>query len=346
MTPRVKSILGVALVGVLLVYLAGDLWWWHGPLRDQLDRRIPRDSRLVARVFHHKMTQSQLHRAVMDRLWLEGKSKESLTSEALESVTHAALDAWIDQALLDVKAEAEVPKIQVSDAAIDTRLQRFRARFESMEALKSAMKSQGVSSEAHLRDRLAAQLRQEAYVSRKIDPRVQVTEEEARQWFEKNASELACPERVEVRHLFLSTLDHPSDEAKATLEGALEELTAHPNDFALLAKKLSEDAATEDQGGSLGWMTRRRLPADFSAAVFSLPLHKPTLVRTRLGWHLVEVTGRKPAESRTFAQAKPEILAALEAVKRPQVIREFQASLRQLEQSNIEVYHDVMSGAR
>lgn len=53
-----------------------------------------------------------------------------------------------------------------------------------------------------------------------------------------------------------------------------------------------------------------RLPADFGAPVFSLDEDKPTILRSRPGWHLVEVTGRKPVEPRTFEQAKSEIPAA------------------------------------
>ncbi len=85
-------------------------------------------------------------------------------------------------------------------------------------------------------------------------------------------------------------------------------------------------------------MSRARLHADFAAAVFPLALEPPALVRTRLGWHLVEVTGRKPAEPRTFEQAKPEILAALEAVKRRQAVTDFRPALRRFEASNIEVF--------
>ena len=84
-------------------------------------------------------------------------------------------------------------------------------------------------------------------------------------------------------------------------------------------------------------MSRDRLPADFATPIFALALHQPTLVHTHLGWHLVEVTGRRSAEPRTYPQAKPEILAALEAVKRSQLITDFRNSLRRFEAAHIEV---------
>ncbi len=85
-------------------------------------------------------------------------------------------------------------------------------------------------------------------------------------------------------------------------------------------------------------MTRDRLPADFATPIFSLATDKPTLVRTRLGWHLVEVTARKHTEPRSFEQAKPEILAALEAVKRHQAAADFRKSLRQKHSGEIEIF--------
>lgn len=90
-------------------------------------------------------------------------------------------------------------------------------------------------------------------------------------------------------------------------------------------------------------MSRDRLPEEFAEPVFSLALNKPALVRTRLGWHLVEVTARKPVEPRSFEEAKPEVLAALVSVKRAEAITEYRAALRQFEAAKIDVYHDMMA---
>ena len=204
------------------------------------------------------------------------------------------------------------------------------------------MKSQGIGTESDLRDRLAARIQQEKYVESKIAPLSEVTDDEARKWFEDHAKELALPERIEARHVFIATLETPAEQAKASLEAALADLAAGRKDFAGLAKQLSADPATKDKGGSLGWMTRGRLPVDFAAPVFTMPLHKPALVRTRLGWHLVEVTGRKPAEARSFDQAKPEVFAALRILKRRQAVQEYRDALRRFEAAKIQVFYDMI----
>jgi hypothetical protein len=54
------------------------------------------------------------------------------------------------------------------------------------------------------------------------------------------------------------------------------------------------------------------------------------------------VTGRKPSEPRTFEEVKPEVIAALEAVKRREAATEFRNALRRFESEKIEVFHDMM----
>ena len=59
-----------------------------------------------------------------------------------------------------------------------------------------------------------------------------------------------------------------------------------------------------------------------------------------MGWHLIEVTGRKAAEVQDFAQAKGAAMAALEAVKRRQAVDDFRNELRKLEARNVEIFRE------
>lgn len=351
MTPLGRFTLRLAIYGTVVAWLAGDLFVFHGPLRRRIDRadptsaeavRIAKSQGVVARVFNHQITRDQLERALHERLWLEGKTPADLTPENLRLVRYAALDDLIDHELLRVKAKANAPQLKVGDEEVNERLRRLLGRFETKGAMEAAMKSQGIASEDDLRDRLAARIQQEKYVELKTGPLAVVTEEEARAWFEENRDKLAQPERLRARHVFLATLNRPEAEARTMLETALADLTAGKADFATLAATLSDDPASKPRGGDLGWMSRARLPEDFASQVFSLPPHSPTLLRTRIGWHLVEVTDRKPAESREFEQARDEVMAALGAIKRREAAREFRNALRRFETEKIDVYHDML----
>lgn len=332
MFPLGRSTLRLAIYGAVLAYLVADLLIFNGPLRRTIGSDRSPKQEIVARVAGHPITRSQLDRAVSEKLWLGGNPPADPAT-----VRGAALEELIDHELLRLQVKKLDPPLTASDEEINERLRRLVGRFESKGALETAMKSQGIPNERDLRARLAARIRQEKLIALRIGPSIHVTDEEAREWFGENPQSIALPERVEARHIFIPTLDHPPEEAKQKLDAALAELTEKKKDFATLAKEISEDPATKDSGGALGWMTRERLPADFATPVFSLETNQPALVRTKLGWHLVEVTARKSAEPRSFEQAKPEILAALEAIKRRQATKDFRRSLRQERAAEIEI---------
>jgi parvulin-like peptidyl-prolyl isomerase len=352
MTSLGRFTLRLAIYGTALAWLAGDLLVFHGPLRRRIDRANPQSGQalaaakgggVVARVFNHQITRSQLERALHERLWLEGKTPADLRPDQLRMARYAAVGDLIDHALLRVKAKAHAQQLRVSEEEVNERLRRMLGRFVHKGEMERAMKSQGIPDERHLRERVAARIQQEKYVEMRIAPLAEVTAEEAREWFSQNAAKFAQPETVRARQIFLSTLERPREQAQMTLQAALKELATGSVDFAALAARLSEDPSSKERGGDLGWMSRARLPEDFSGPVFSLPLHEPTLLVTRIGCHLVEVTERRPARERTFEEAEPEVMAALQAVKRERATTEFRDALRRFEAAKIDVYHDMLA---
>lgn len=351
MTHLGKFSLRLGIYGVVFAYLICDLHYCGGPLSRRIRKASPSSPEaiakakargIVARVYRYNIHHSQLQRAVHERLWLEGKTLADLSPPNRKLIRYAALEDLIDHELLRMKVGVNTFDLIVSEAEIDERLRRFSSRFPNKKDLADAMVSQGIASEQDLRERLAARMQQEKYVEMRIAPLVKVTAEDARKWFDENREHLGIPERVEARHIFLPTLECNPDEVKQTLAAALVSLTDKSKDFTTLARELSDDQATKERGGALGWMTRERLPADLAAALFSLPLNQPSLIRSKLGWHLIEVTGRKPAELQAIEQAMPDILSALEAIKRRQAASDFRNSLRKFEARNIEVYHDML----
>ena len=169
-----------------------------------------------------------------------------------------------------------------------------------------------------------------------------VTSEEAKQWYDDHAKELKLPERRHVRHIFLATLDHPSEQAKATLTKHLERLKKGQTNFKKLAADVSEDASTKSKGGDLGWVRKKRLPGDFAAAVFSLSQKSPTLVRTKLGWHIIEVTDIKAPELPTFKSMEKEITTALADSKREGAIKQYRHQIRLLNKDKIDIFKPMM----
>ncbi len=344
-------VIRIFLFSGLLIYLGADLYVFNGPLRKRIQRGLPdspesiaaaKSQGVVARVLHLPILASQLERATKERLWLRGKKLDDLTPQQRRIERLAALDDLIDHQLLRIKTKHNATELPVAEAEVEEALKRLASRFESRDAMQKELAAEGIDSEKELRLRIGARLQQQKYVESRIAPQIAVTDEEARAWFDAHAKELARPERIEARHVFISTLGTDAAEARATLQKALDDLTAKRADFAALAAKLSGDPRTKGSGGDLGWLTKDRLPADFATPLFAQPLNRPALIRTKLGWHLAEVTARKPAEARSFEEARTEVIAALQAVKRREATREYRKALRAKEGRYIQVFADMI----
>jgi len=355
MRPSKSFVVRVAIYSLLLLYIAADLLVFKGPLHRRLHSGDPNSPQaiaeakkhgLVARVFGQPIMVSQLDRAVADRLRLQGRDPTDLGGAELRLLRYAALNDLIDHQILRVKTKVHAEDLPLSEEEIDAEVARFSSRFSSEEELDSAMKAQGIGGEKEMRYRLAARLQQEKYIASRVIPPTTVSEEQAREWFEEHKEQHQQPERIRVRHVFIATLEKDAMEVRKTMAAALERLQKDEVKFPALAAELSEDEATKGKGGELGWISRERLATDFTAAVFALPDKKPSLIRTKIGWHLVEILARKTAEPIPFEQAKDGIITALESRYREQAARKFRDDLRKTERlrNTVHIFRDVIDG--
>ncbi len=337
---------------VVIGYLLADLFLFNGPLNRRLAASRPdsetsiaadKANGVVARVFGYKITRTQLDRAIHERLFLEGTSISDLPPSQKKLVEYAALGELIDHELMRVKVKVNTKILEVSDEEIDARLELFAKKFSTRSELETAIKSQGFNNIEDFRNRIAGRIQQEKYVALRVTPLITVSEEEISKFYEDYKEDLKAPERIRARHIFISTLGTPPDQAKQKLETALTQIQNGFKTFNELALDLSEDQASKKLGGDLGWMSRARIPADFANAVFQLEKNKPSLIQTKLGCHIVELTDQTPAEIPTLEAVHDKIKDAISVTKRHQAVDDFRASLREFEKKKIDIYHDQLA---
>jgi len=67
-------------------------------------------------------------------------------------------------------------------------------------------------------------------------------------------------------------------------------------DFEALAKQYSEDPSAAENGGNLGWFSAMRMVYPFETAAFTTPVGEISQpVRTRFGYHILKVNGKREA---------------------------------------------------
>ncbi len=84
-------------------------------------------------------------------------------------------------------------------------------------------------------------------------------------------------------------------------------------DFAALAKQHSQDAASKDKGGDMGWIKHGQVARPLEEAIFGLSrdelVKEP--VKTPRGLHLVQLVDLKPAAKKELKEVEREVAAAL-----------------------------------
>jgi peptidyl-prolyl cis-trans isomerase D len=120
---------------------------------------------------------------------------------------------------------------------------------------------------------------------------IQYTPQELEQFYEKNKQRFPKEERAELYYVEFLKKPQPSDELETKKK--LEEIKAQIKteaDFSKMAQQYSEDQATKDNGGDLGWVQAGSFIPAFDEVLRKLqPLEISEPLRSNYGWHLLKL---------------------------------------------------------
>lgn len=143
-----------------------------------------------------------------------------------------------------------------------------------------------------------------------------VTPEELKSYYESNIARFRTDEQRRASHILIAAPKDGKDaDRKAAKDKAtklLEDLRKHPETFADVAKKQSQDPGSAEKGGDLGFMGRGALVKPFEDAMYALKDGQISdVVETDYGYHIIKLTGIKPAETQPLEAVRPELEAEL-----------------------------------
>jgi peptidyl-prolyl cis-trans isomerase SurA len=100
--------------------------------------------------------------------------------------------------------------------------------------------------------------------------------------------------QIHARHILIKTGEFTSSEEALARLMKLKKRLDKGEDFGRLAKLYSEDPGSAENGGDLGWVNPGEMVPAFQQAMDSLPVNKISdPVRTKYGWHLIQVLGKR-----------------------------------------------------
>jgi peptidyl-prolyl cis-trans isomerase SurA len=224
-------------------------------------------------------------------------------TQVARQVVNALVDLtiWLQEAK---RAGLSAPDAQVEQVSEDY-YQQARQGFASDEALADVVEESGMNM-LQYRQMLRANAETEVLLeifrgslSQRPDlPPVVVNESEVEAYFEENAGDQTRPPLVSFNQLIVTP--YPDGLARdSAIAGALRaqfDLNTG-EDFAVVARRHSQDEGTREAGGELGWMRREDLVKEFADAAWQARAGTTIgPVTTRFGLHLIKVENVRGGE--------------------------------------------------
>jgi peptidyl-prolyl cis-trans isomerase D len=149
---------------------------------------------------------------------------------------------------------------------------------------------------------------------------VQPADADLKKYYDDNIAHYRTQEEVRASHILITVPKDASaadrNTAKQKAESILAEVKAHPDQFAQIAQKASQDPGSASKGGDLGYFGPGMIAGGqaFDDAVFKLKKDEISgVIQSDFGYHIVKVTDVKPSVTKSFDEVKPQITAEVKA---------------------------------
>ena len=140
-------------------------------------------------------------------------------------------------------------------------------------------------------------------------------EEAVKAYFEQHRDEYAQRAQRRARHILIAAdaaaVPEAVEAARRKAQQAIDRIRAG-EPFAAVAKELSDDPGSAEQGGDLGSFERGVMVKEFEEAAFGLPPHQLSEpVRSPFGFHVIEVTEVRESTAPTLETARARVEQAV-----------------------------------
>lgn len=260
---------------------------------------------------------------------MEGNLKNSFPkgkAPDAAALRQAAIEQLIDKKLILQIAQRN--NITASDAEIDQMVAQIaQGRGISTDKVYADIAKEGISRQ-FLRKTIAENIIVNKITQQEVMNAAQVSNEEVARFLAQNP-QIPTVTQYEVRHILLKAEGRSDQQARAELLKIRSQLQKGAS-FDALAAKYSQDDASAQNGGRIGWISRGMSAPEFDQALQGLKVGQISApIKSGFGWHLMRIDN-----TRQQAMSEEERVAAARAFiaeqKAPQA---YQAWLQQLREA-------------
>lgn len=213
------------------------------------------------------------------------------------------------KSILDAQPDTKNKKF----VELDPKLQEMLTRgYISSFLLKDEAKKNGIESSKEFQDKINLikdQLISQMTVERQV--KSAVTDAAISAEYDKLVASLKGQQELKVSHILVDT-EKKAKEIKNKLNQKTGKETPAER-FAALAKENSLDEDSKVKGGEIGYVLKGQFVPNFENKAFSMKdgeISDP--VQTEFGWHIIMVSGRRPARIPTLDEVKASISGNLQ----------------------------------
>lgn len=224
-----------------------------------------------------------------------------------------ALGGIIDDYL--VRQQARQMKVTVTTEEVAAAISNMaRENGIDLATFEQVIVSRGKSMAAY-RTEMRRNLLKYKVLNLRVRGRVNITEDEARQYYNDQVRDVRATGTFEGAHILVKVAADARAIEVAKIRKRAEEIRERVvagEDFAAVAKELSQDEGTSEDGGSFGTLNPGELPSAIDRAFLDLePGEIAGPVRTSEGFHVLRLNGREDLGVKPFSEVKTRIITQL-----------------------------------
>ncbi len=244
-----------------------------------------------------------------------------LTVKEKTSVAKDLIEKEVVRELVNQQGKKE--NLKIDSKIIEKELASLRSSYSSEEDFNKALKARNITLE-DIKKSMQIDINARQLLTAQIKGKINISDEEVKKYYDNNKPEFMRPEAYHTRHILAAFF--PSEAlqnqtiqelqknkeyfariAEEKIDKIMSELKKGA-DFEELAKNQSDDESSRENGGDLDFIYKGVFDASFDEAAGKLkPGEISGKVKTRFGFHVLQLIETKPSETAPFDEMKPGI---------------------------------------